>query len=322
MTSADSSRLPLVDVARGGAVALMVIYHFCWDLSFFRLAGFDLLNDPFWLALRTAILGSFLMLVGIGLVLAAERGFQAPAFFRRLARLAAAALAISAVSYAMFPESPIFFGVLHHIAVASALGLLFVRLPAPVTALLGGAALLAPAWLADPWFDLPAWRWVGLVTREPTSNDFVPVLPWFGVVLWGIAAGRSLRHWPRLRAALARPPSGRLGRALRWGGRHSLALYLLHQPILMGLLYAVTTAAGLAPPSQDQQFLSHCEASCRHSGGVEAMCPSYCRCVMDDLRQAGLWREFLASRLDEAGRDQLMDSVDRCTAAAAPPPAR
>ena len=92
-----------------------------------------------------------------------------------------------------FRDTYIFFGILHHIAVASVLGLAFLRVP---VALVLGAALFcfaAPPLLAGPAFDNPALIWLGLQSAFPRTNDFVPLFPWFGVVLAGIAAARL---WP------------------------------------------------------------------------------------------------------------------------------
>ncbi|HYD32845.1 MAG TPA: heparan-alpha-glucosaminide N-acetyltransferase [Azospirillaceae bacterium] len=305
-------RLPWIDVARGAAIALMAVYHFCWDLTFFDLVRIDLLHDPFWLALRTVILSAFLLLVGISLVLTAERGLTAAAFLRRLALLVAAALAITAASYRFFPDSPIFFGVLHHIAVASILGLAFVRLPALVTAGSGGLALLAPTAWAHPWFDGPMWLWLGLATHEPVSNDFVPLLPWFGVVLLGIATGRLLVRRPSVLAGLGGATAGPVGRALAWCGRRSLAIYLLHQPILLGLLYAGTAGLGLASPSEESRFLASCEATCRSSGVAASACTHYCRCVTDDLKQSDRWPDVLAGRIDASSHERILAAAGRC----------
>jgi uncharacterized membrane protein len=188
-TTPATRRLPAVDAARGVAILAMIAYHFSWDLDALGFARLDLFTDPLWLAARTGILGSFLVLAGVSLVLAAEGGLDLRRYLRRLGLLVAAAAAVSAGSYALFPHSPIFFGVLHHLAVASVLGLAFLRLPAGLTALLGAAVYALPEFAAVPLFDTPALRWIGLMTFEPDSNDYVPLFPWFGLVLLGIAPG-------------------------------------------------------------------------------------------------------------------------------------
>jgi len=309
-----TNRRPLLDAARGVALVAMAVYHGCWDLTFHGLASFDLLGDPLWLAARTLILSSFLLLAGISLVLATEGGLDAKRFLGRLARLAAAAGTVSAVSYVLFPDSPIFFGVLHHMAAASVVGLAFVRLPAALTLAAAVAAVLAGEHLAFPAFDSPWLRWIGLTTIQPNSNDFVPLLPWIGGVLAGIALARS---WPGIGASRHDPaPSDPaklplLTRALAWAGRHSLAVYLIHQPLLFGLFWLVAQGVGMETP-EARNFHASCVASCTQTGAEAGLCESNCLCVRTEMTKAGLWESFIANRLDDQGRRRLGDSVLAC----------
>ena len=100
---------------------------------------------------------------------------------------------------------------------------------------LGLALVLLPQWLQHPFFDTRWTNWVGLVTRKPVSEDFAPVLPWLGVMLWGLAAGQWLlvRHRDVL-AGPVPPVMQGLARLGRW----SLTFYMLHQPVLIGALLA------------------------------------------------------------------------------------
>lgn len=289
--SPAAARLPVVDAARGVAILAMVAYHLSWDLDFLGFARLDLLDNPFWLAARTAILGSFLLLTGVSLVLAVQRGFDRTRYLRRLGLLIAAAAAVSAVSYVQFPDSPIFFGVLHHIAVASVLGLAFLRLPAWVTAALGIVIFVLPDHVSVPLFDEPALRWIGLMTFHPDSNDYVPLFPWFGIVLWGIALGRLWRG----RGALAgwRPADTATG-ALAWAGRWSLPIYLVHQPVLFGALSLLALLSGGAEDRETRDFVVNCETGCATSG--QTTCAAQCQCIADDLKRANLWQDVLANR--------------------------
>jgi uncharacterized membrane protein len=83
-------------------------------------------------------------------------------------------------------------------------------------------------------------NWLGLVTRKPVTEDYVPLLPWLGVIWWGVAVG----NW------LTKPGTGRLSwqlplslRPLVTLGRWSLSYYMLHQPVLIGALMALTWLA-------------------------------------------------------------------------------
>ena len=230
--SATAGRLVAIDALRGVAITLMVVYHFCFDLSYFGLADFNFYRDPFWLHSRTFILSMFLLLVGVSLVLAAGRKLDASRYMRRLAMLIASAALISVSTWWMFGERFIFFGVLHFITLASVLGLLFVR-AGWVNLVLGIAVILLANRYQFSWFDTPGWRWIGLMTHKPQTEDYVPLLPWFGVVLLGLYAGPYLARLARQQQGVGK--SG-LVQLLAFGGRHSLVIYLLHQPLLLGLL--------------------------------------------------------------------------------------
>jgi uncharacterized membrane protein len=322
-------RLPALDVARGIAIVAMIGYHTCWDLTFFGLVRLDLFGSPFWLAVRTGILSSFLLLSGFSLALATRDGIEWRRVGRRLALLGGAAAAVTAASAWMFPDGLIFFGVLHHLTLASLFGLAFLRLPPPLIAALGLLALGLPEQFSHPFFDQHGLRWIGLITQEPRTNDFVPLFPWFGVVLMGIALGRTaltrtLPPLPALPAAAARA-----GAPLAWLGRRSLAVYLLHQPLLFAVLFALTMATGLgvpggtlapdlpvAPglPDKAAGFLGSCQVSCEKSGGSLSRCAGYCRCMATELNGRGLWDDFLANKLNQAGQTQLMALIQSCAA--------
>src|SRR4029079_12219855 len=120
-------RFDTVDIARGVAVAAMAVYHFSWDLSALDFIETNVIEEPGWRLFARSIAGSFLILVGVGLTLAHGRGLRLEAFLRRLAKIAAAALLITVATYFVFPQSYIFFGILHCIALCSVLALPFLR---------------------------------------------------------------------------------------------------------------------------------------------------------------------------------------------------
>ena len=228
---AAATRVVAVDALRGLAIVAMVAYHVAFDLALFRLVRFDFERDPFWTVARAAIVTTFMALVGISLVLAHRQRVTPARRWRRIAVIAACALAVSAASYAMFPRTWISFGILHAIAFASVIA--WPLAARPRLALGAGIAVIAAGVaIAHPAFDAPGLRWIGFATRPPATEDYVPLFPWLGVTLVGIALGDALdRRGFRPIALLARVPA-----ALRWMGRHSLAIYMVHQPLLIGAL--------------------------------------------------------------------------------------
>jgi len=232
-------RFDRLDALRGLAIVWMAAFHFCFDLNHlgFWAPRQDFYADPFWTGQRTAIVSLFLFCAGLSQAVALQAGQTWPRFWRRWTQVAVCALLVSAGSALMFPRSWISFGVLHGIAVM----LIVVRLAAPLRGALwplGLACLLLPQWIADPFFDSRWTNWVGLVTRKPITEDFVPLLPWLGVMLWGLAAGRwLLAHRPPILAGPVPSPA----RPLAVLGRWSLSFYMVHQPVLIGALMLVAT---------------------------------------------------------------------------------
>lgn len=226
-------RLIALDAARTLAILCMVVFHFTFDLALFGLIPPDTMSQPFWYYFARAIAGSFLFLSGISLWLAHGRGIRWPAFWSRFAKVAGGAVLVSLASIWFVPGGTILFGILHAIAATSLLGLAALRLPWPVTLALA-AAIFAAAWGPRfPAFD-PLWLvWTGLAETRPMMGDYVPLVPWAAPALAGIAFARALRmdRWPGV------DPS-RLVRRLTFPGRHSLVIYLIHQPILIGLFQA------------------------------------------------------------------------------------
>lgn len=233
-----SQRYQRIDSLRGIAILLMIFYHFSYDLSYFKLAHFDFYNDPFWLHLRTIIVSLFLGLVGVSLVLATQNGIDPRRYGRRLAWLVVLALAITVNSYFMFPNRVIVFGILHFIAFASVAGLLFVRLYWP-SLILGIAIVLLDVFFRHPFFDQYWIHWFGLMTHRPATEDYVPVIPWFGVVLIGIFIGQTIQRRPSWQQRLKMHSDHPLKRGLAFAGRHGLLIYVIHQPILFAILWPV-----------------------------------------------------------------------------------
>jgi len=241
-----SRRAPL-DALRGLAVLWMTAYHFCFDLNYFGWIHQNFNGSLLWTAQRTCILSLFLACAGAGQALGALGGQSWGRFFRRWWQIAFCALLVSVGSAQMFPTSWIYFGVLHGMALmllicrmsrkAGALiwilGLLFI--------LLGWNSATIQLHLMQIWpalyaLNTTAWNWLGLVSFKPFTEDYVPLLPWLGVMLWGMAAAFWLEN-RRQRLPIGHREVGHsmLQKSLAFVGRWSLTWYMVHQLVLIGL---------------------------------------------------------------------------------------
>ena len=229
---ANRGRIAAIDAARGVALGGMVVYHLIWDFAHFGLVAPTAPFAPPTRALSHVVASAFLALVGVSLALAHPRGLRRDAFLKRLALIVGAAAAVTAASYAIDPEEPILFGILHCIAVASLIAAPFVVAPPWAALIVGAAAIATPFAYSSPAFNPPALIWLGLGTVSPYTLDWRPLLPWAGVVLIGLgltqAAAARLSGW----RWTAWRPADWPGRAAAFAGRHSLVIYLVHQPIL------------------------------------------------------------------------------------------
>lgn len=225
-------RYPLIDVVRGFAVLAMMAYHFGFDLNMMGYLHQNLNYSTPWLTARSLILGTFVFVSGFCMALAAD---GSRLYLRRLGRIAFCAALVSLGSYFMFPDSWIYFGVLHFMVVAGVL--IWALHPlrrwfAPI----GAAVLAAGVLVKAPVFDQPLLHWVGMMTFKPITEDYVPLFPWVGLVLIGhavaVAAVKSGAGWLQW-SPQARP--------VAWLGRHSLPVYMLHQPLLLALLWVYGT---------------------------------------------------------------------------------
>lgn len=233
-----ATRFALIDAARGLAVLQMVVYHFIWDLDYFGWLDLAMNRDAPWIWWRAAIVTQFLLLVGISLMLREALKPASADFWKRWWQVALSAALVSAASALLFGSRFIFFGILHFVAVALLLTSPLLRLKGWLV--IAGVAALWLGWnVQHPFFSDPTWSALGFATEKPRTEDYVPLFPWIGVVWLGAALANFWkdRAWslsPSLRLLDQHAPTG-----LQWIGRWPLSIYLLHQPIMMGVLWAV-----------------------------------------------------------------------------------
>ena len=158
--------------------------------------------------------------------------------------MAGAALLVSVGSYFVYPESYIYFGVLHAIAVMLIIMRLTYRFKYGLWVLgflLIGFKFLMPALFAAVGpslevFNQPLLNWLGIVSYKPRTEDYVPLIPWLGVMWLGLASGLALMKYKKQLIAAELPVALQPLAVL---GRYSLSYYLIHQPVLFGLIMFV-----------------------------------------------------------------------------------
>lgn len=313
-TAPRRPRFAIIDISRGVAIIAMVAYHLCWDLSYFRFIAADVGYDAHWVVIARSILATFLLLAGVSLVLGHGRGIRWAAFWRRWLFVVAGALAITVATFFAFPDSFVYFGVLHAIALFSVLALPFLAAPLWLAIIVALVVIGLPFLYSDALFNEKLWSWIGFWQVPPPANDLVPVFPWFGVVLLGIVATRLVLA-SSLAERLARiQPSGRLPRLLAFMGRWSLLIYLLHQPLLLGLVYP---AAAILKPEiamRTSDFLGSCQSTCMGGGTSADMCTTYCQCGLKGVEDNDLWNAIFTGMVSAQEQVLLDASNQQCSA--------
>lgn len=223
----DKHRIELMDAIRGVSVFFMMIHHLVYDLCAFCGLPWAWFESLVISLIHYVFAFLFILLSGISSHFSRSN-------VRRGIKALAISLGITLVT--SFMGMPIIFGVLHLLGTCMLLyGLterFWQRLPAWVIPVLSPIGLLATAPLTNGYpTDIPHLWIIGLVTPDFYSSDYFPLLPWSFIFLFGTWAGRYVREG-RLPRWFYETRSPRLAAV----GRHSLLIYLVHQPVLYMLV--------------------------------------------------------------------------------------
>lgn len=207
-----------LDCLRGFAVVIMIIFHLGYDLNAFKFIKIDLFHG-FWYWFPRFIVFCFLFAVGESLGFVYKNGIDKKKLLRRFLKIGGGAFIITITTYFMYPKNFVYFGTLHCIAVASLIGAPLANRP-KLSVVLGILIVFSIYAFGITYKQLSS-----LVNIK--SMDFIPIYPWFFVVCFGIAHHHLVKPYKPL-------PQNSLFRGLAWLGKHSLIIYLIHQPILFG----------------------------------------------------------------------------------------
>ncbi|MBU0532681.1 DUF1624 domain-containing protein [Patescibacteria group bacterium] len=224
-------RLVEVDTLRGIAIVLMVIYHIFFDLSYFRLVDINL-YELGWQLFQRNIGTLFILIVGISLTLSENRnkeGYKRHA--KRGLKLAGIALLITVATWIYPHEGFIMFGIIHLIALSTFIAPFFFKF-GKWNLVLGLLIILLGFYVGTLVTNSHYLFWLGIVYPGYMQLDHYSLIPWFGVVLVGMYIGNKL--FPGGKSKLKLPTNENLA----FLGRNALLIYVIHQPILIGVIMA------------------------------------------------------------------------------------
>jgi uncharacterized membrane protein len=242
------SRLWEVDTARGVAVIAMVFFHLMWDLQYVGLSNVNVFSTP-WQIFARSIGTAFTFLLGLSLWLVATR-LTPSALWRyavqRSITLVGLGLLVTLGTRLFVGDTYVRFGILHLLGSMMVLCLPFIRAPLWPTFVTGIVMIVIGAYMTTLRAPFPWLVALGVAQAGVEMVDYYPLLPWGGAALLGVACGRVC--YPGGRRRLALPEQGNRAplRGLSFLGRHSLPIYLLHQPVLLGALLAFQTVRSAA----------------------------------------------------------------------------
>ena len=217
-----------IDSLRGIAIVMMIAFHLAFDLSYF--GGYDIgIHSGLWRLFGRATASIFILLAGISLSLSHSRSAAGmERYLIRGLKIFSWGLLITMATILFFPAEFIVFGILHFIGLSIVLAYPFLR-QKRWNLLLGLAIIIIGLSIQGPLILFPA---------SFRTFDYFPIFPWFGLILIGIFLGNSLypSHTRRFSIPEISTPLSTLG-------RHSLLIYLIHQPVLIALLYALGIVA-------------------------------------------------------------------------------
>ena len=191
-------RILWIDVIRGISILAMVTFHFAFDLMYFGFAKSDLIYQPDWRLFERMIAFSFLFIAGLSLSITHRSWINWKSFFRRYGVTAICAVLISIVTYFLFNNDMIRFGILHAISVSGLVGLLLLKLNSLSLFFLAVLLFLLNLFIPQPLEGDYFWQWLIYTTETPNSLDYRPIIPWITPFILGMASYQLFKKWDLL----------------------------------------------------------------------------------------------------------------------------
>lgn len=233
MKSETYTRIWELDFLRGLAICIMVFFHLVYDLNEFYGVTFLSYEEGIIRYAGKFSAALFIFISGVSCTLSRNN-------IKRGLYLLLIAFGVTLVTYIAVPGSNIIFGILHLLGTSIIMYPILTSFSSSVLVFLGSAVILfgqSFIYLDMPFNYLAP---LGLRSYEFYSADYYPLLPWSGIFMYGIAFGKI--KYVEKHSLL---PFDYSNNFLGLLGRHSLLIYLSHQPVLLGLLYLIKATTTL-----------------------------------------------------------------------------
>lgn len=232
-----------IDLLRGLAILMMIAFHVLFDLDYFGAYNLNL-RSGFWLYFARVTATIFLLLVGISLTLSFSRATKTQRtgkplyrkYLKRGVKIFSWGLVITVTTWIFLREGFVLFGILHLIGISIILAYPVLKLRY-WNLLIGISFMALGLYLKNVSVGYPWLLWLGLTPNSFYTVDYFPLLPWFGVVLIGVFIGNSFYANYSRNFTLRDLSRFAVIRGFCSLGRHSLLIYLIHQPLLITALY-------------------------------------------------------------------------------------
>lgn len=249
MLKEKTKRLILIDEIRGIDIILICSYHLLYDLVWIFNYDIPWFKTSVMSTVQVGIAGVFVLISGMMCRFSHNNALRG-------ARCLALGMGLTLVTYFVLPSEFIAFGILHMLGICmlafALIAKLIDRLPAHIGAALCAALFCLTYYtqlgywgigsirLALPklLYELPLMFTLGFPGAGFVSSDYFPLLPWMFLFLCGAYLGTYAK-----KGSLPAFCYSQHSRALCFLGRHTLIIYLVHQPIIYGILllaYSIT----------------------------------------------------------------------------------
>ncbi len=211
---------------------MMVVYHAAFDLSYFFGKDIQPLEGG-WLTFQRLTAFLFLFLVGVSFVVSKNQSDRyLKRAYKRALKIIGCGMLITFVTYLIVgPDLYIRFGILHMIGVSLMLLPLF-SIFKEWNALIGVLIIYGTKMIDFPNASTNLLLPIGITRADFASLDYYSLFPWFGIILIGFATGEFI--YVRLKRMPRATP--RWTRLMIIPAKKSLWIYMIHQPILIGIL--------------------------------------------------------------------------------------